>query len=103
MKSISEHINDIYFKVLNECTEIAIKRIESLARNILVDNKQTNEFIMAMGSFFFTSKLGDVIYDKEDLRGYKKLEDFIYSLPKDLCITGEPMRFTKNGPVITDW
>lgn len=83
---------------LTKATELCIAQIEIMARNILIKNKKLNEFVMAMGTYFFTYKKGGIAHDFED----SFFEEFMdkYS---HLNLTGIPMRFTAKGDVVTDW
>jgi len=101
----------------NEACKLACEKVERMARGILKRHSHLDEFIMAMGSYFFTAKNG-----KDDLQPItqkmnaswdyyyvdtvaylKPLNDFIGKWDEYLKITGEPMRFTANGPKVTDW
>lgn len=85
--------------ILNEACVIAVSEIERLARIRLNNNKKLGEFIMAMGSYFFTLKNGEVVHDFKD----KKIDSIINEFDDFLKITGTPMRFTANGKKIEDW
>ena len=83
---------------LTKATELCLIEIEKMAREILLKNKKLKEFVMAMGTYFFSYKKGGVAHDFED----KCFDDFMdkYS---DLNLTGVPMRFTAKGDIVTDW
>lgn len=97
---------------------IASRFVEQEARTILRQHPNLNEFVMGMGHAFFTRKIGsrdstgvvvtedfDVIQE-DDAPHYIKnspLMRFIEEWDTDLCITGEPMRFTANGRVVRNW
>lgn len=82
---------------------IAVRLIESEARRVLAEHpKSLNEFVMAMGSAFFTNRLGVVIPNGQ-LKYLKSIEDLIDELNGDHNICGIPMRFTATGPRITNW
>ena len=83
---------------LTKATELCIAQIEIMARNILIKNKKLNEFVMAMGTYFFTYKKGGVAHDFED-----SFFDEFMDKYSDLNLTGIPMRFTAKGDVVTDW
>ena len=76
--------------------------VEELARKILAEHSTLDEFVMGMGIACFTDKKGDSL-DLEDRAYMKPLADFINEWDDFLKITGEPMRFTANGPRITNW
>lgn len=96
--------------------EMASSKVEQMARTILRNHPHLDEFIMAMGSYSFTTKTGGNIdpissrmnssynYVYYDTHKYlKPLNDFIGEWDQYLKITGEPMRFTATGKKITDW
>lgn len=106
MKNIDEQLNDLW----EQADKIILTEVERLARNVLKKNPKTKEFINAMGSFFFTVKGNKNVHlnisTKEEilnLIGGKELFDFVYKHDQRFKITGEPMRFTETGPIITDW
>lgn len=96
-------------KKMDEVFFMSYDITEDLARKILKDNPQLDEFIMCMGSFFFTDKKGNDIdtfnsvVSKRLEKSFQPLNDFICDWDNTLKITSEPMRFTANGPKITDW
>lgn len=97
-KDIEKHLKAMY--------DLALPEVERLARKCLSQNpKKLNEFVMCMGTFFFTDHAGEVYYDHvvEKLSGYKPIDDFICEWNGILKLTGEPMRFTATGIKITDW
>jgi hypothetical protein len=85
-----------------EASEICLAEIERRARKILATHPNLDEFLMGMGTVFFSTKDGQNIslYDRAYM---KSLDDFINDWDHDLHITGEPMRFTATGPVTTKW
>ena len=87
---------------LAELERKASEYVEATARSILRRNKTIKEFVMAMGSAFFYSRDGDVL-ELDDRKSFKPLKDFIEEWDDLLKITGEPMRFTADGPKVTDW
>lgn len=111
MNKIDKQIEYHYQKA----TDIALKEVERLAREILKEHPEFKEFIMAMGSYFFTTKKkGEIIstwenvykgnrYVKENAKDcFVELNDFIRKWD-DLKLTGCGMRFTATGKVVTDW
>ncbi len=99
--------NKIIQKHLNIADKLAVKYVEKIAREILINNPNLKEFTMAMGSFFFSDKDG-IIHSYQDeklekIKGYKKLDDFICKWDDLLKITGTPMTFTTKGKKITNW
>lgn len=106
-------LEDLYEK----SRELSIEIIEELARDILRNNKDLDEFIMAMGSYFFTYKnkketLSTIEqkmnknykYDYIDSKKFlKPLNNFISTWDDTFKMTGISMRFTEKGEIITDW
>lgn len=106
-------VADLYKK----SSDLAADVVEKMARKILTDHNELEEFIMAMGSYFFTYKDGSADlqpmtqkmnkswnYYYEDSEPYlKPLNDFISEWDKRLKITGYAMRFTAKSEKITDW
>lgn len=93
----------------------ALLYVEQLARKILREHPNLDEFIMAMGSYSFTCKAGNGISTWKEIYKngsytytdsflyFKPLNDFISEWDSVLKITGEPMRFTSNSEKITNW
>lgn len=105
-------VADYYEKAEKTASEV----VEKMARKILREHPELNEFVMAMGTYFFTYKDGGnldpisskmnssynyVYYDTEPF--LKPLNDFIGEWDSRLKITGDAMRFTANGIKVTDW
>jgi hypothetical protein len=81
---------------------LALKLIESEARKLLRNHNSLNEFVMAMGSTFFIDKHGEVV-DNWRFKYIEQFTDLINDLDDRFHITGTPMRFTANGPIVTNW
>lgn len=95
-------VNHIKGKI-DELHSIALTVIHNEARAILRKHPNLNEFIMGMGSAFFTTKDGNDL-DLEDRKYFKSIEDlFIEFDTMGINVKGNPMRFTANGPKITNW
>ena len=75
--------------------------IENEARKILKSDDSLSEFIMGMGTWFFTSTNDMRRIDNEDIA--PELADFIDKWDDYLRLTGIPMRFTATGVVVTEW
>ena len=105
-------VADYYEKAEKKASEV----VEKMARQILREHPELNEFVMAMGTYFFTYKEGGnldpisskmnssynyVYYDTEPF--LKPLNDLIGEWDSRLKITGDAMRFTADGIKITDW
>ena len=93
---------------------LAINLIEKEARKILVADPELQEFIMAMGSCYFTTtnpdrgyriNSGTGILDETDKEEDFQLEFFemIYELNDQFKVTGCPMRFTAKGELNNNW
>lgn len=100
----------------DKAEKTASEAVEKMARQILREHPELNEFIMGMGTYFFTYKKGGnlhpisskmnssynyVYYDTEPF--LKPLNDFIGEWDSRLNITGDGMRFTADGIKVTDW
>lgn len=104
---------------LTEATSVGLQEVERLARKALREKPELEEFIMAMGTAFFSYKevpeppkgCSDEVWDaysktKELPRTEEvctELDEFIMENDSTLKLTGEPMRFTANGPKVTEW
>jgi hypothetical protein len=84
-----------------QADETAMQIVEEIARKILRKHKKLDEFCMGMGTWFFSDYAGK-LYDGDDKLA-KELDDFMNEWDAYLHLTGQPMRFTADGPVITDW
>lgn len=80
---------------------LAIKLVEWEARKILREH-HLNEFVMAMGSAFFTNRLYQPI-PRGQLKYLKSFEDMIDYLDDRFNIKGIPMRFTASGKRVSNW
>jgi len=92
-----------------KASTLASLYVEQEARKILVEHPELNEFIMAMGSWYFTWKVGEDYMSHVILDGDVKfiddsdLAEFMAEWDDILKITGEPMRFTAKGKLRKDW
>lgn len=95
---------------------LALKEVEKEARKILFEHSRYKEFIMAMGSCFFTTaEKGETVdllrqvyrnggYSYElTYRYFGQLQKIFDEWNPYLKLTGEPMRFTATGKMIKDW
>ncbi len=115
-------INKQIRQKLDEANTLAENEVEFLARAVLNNNHHLHEFIMAMGSYFFTCrKTGHPLFSMEKgsdivhtvmgeneetllkIPGYKELSDFVSEWDEELKLTGSPMRFTRLTGRKTDW
>lgn len=120
----TKQVNKQLTTLLMEMDETALAEVERLARKILKEHQNLNEFVMGMGMWEITRKIGtrddsggtvvkfqtttesyglinDVV--ELELAYLKPLGDFIDEWDSVLHLTGTPMRFTADGPVVTDW
>lgn len=103
-----KQINTSLSKHFREMNELALQYVEQEARKIMRQHPFCVEFVMGMGSWGFSTKDGDdVSYDPHYSVGsrqyLKALDDFFCDWDESLRITGNPMRFTVDGPIVTDW
>ena len=95
-----ETINELY----SEASGLAITLVEKEARKILFDDPALNEFVMAMGSCFFTTTTpGRSEILEEDDMDCEEFFVLVSNLNEQFNILGYPMRFTATGDVIRDW
>lgn len=102
----------------DEASDLAVMYVEQQARAILTEHPELEEFVCAMGAWFFTYKVGAVdhqgieieegmsrIIDEEhvDFIRESDLSQFFADWDTVLGMSGCPMRFTATGPVVTDW
>jgi len=98
-------------KMYHECREEALNELIRKARSVLSNNDDLDEFIMVMGSYFFTSKR---MYDESNPMGKrgniilddykpKRIENFISKWDDVLKLTGEGIRFKAKGEIVRDW
>ena len=89
---------------------IALKLVESRARKLLAAHPNLDEFVMGMGGWMFTRK-GIDNHDNISLVFRDRIPHYASSFTRlmgefdilQLKITGEPMRFTSDGPVVRSW
>jgi hypothetical protein len=89
-------------KELTKCTELALDFVEARARRALrLYSYMLDEFVMAMGSAYFTDKTSETTLSVEDVDPL--LAAFIGRWDGVLYLTGEPMRFRATSERCTDW
>lgn len=98
MKNPHVHISREYHKLVN----IALEYIKYEAKRILLEHPELDEFVMGMGTYFFTDKNKNTI-SLEDLRYANNLNLFINKWDEYLKLSGVPMRFTATSPVVIIW
>lgn len=101
MKTPSKQIE----KLIREAKRLAIEHIEQKARQIMRTHPNLKEFVMAMGSATFTANVNgrEELLSLDERIYFKSLNDFIEEWDDSIGLLGEPMRFTVDGPIITDW
>jgi hypothetical protein len=99
--------NKIIAQHLNDATDVALIEVERMARKILAEHPNLDEFIMAMGGAFFTVKdrgNGDEpSIEPYERRYMRTLDRFLTQWDSELHLTGIPMRFTATGTIVTSW
>lgn len=100
-----------------EAENLASEFVEAQARAILRKHPHLHEFVMAMGTWFFTKRksrdrsllpgehaiISPTDYGAPKYIAEGRLARFVYEWDEYLKITGEPMRFTADGPVVREW
>ena len=79
--------------------DLAIEKLKKMALKKLNQDHTIEEFVMGMGTYFFT----DINGEEVDSSRYEKLDLFIMQWDSNLLLTGETMRFKRDGVIITDW
>lgn len=95
-----EELSQIFELARQKALDIVI----SEARDILKSNDNLGEFVLAMGEFFFTLKNSEDNYnpDPEPPKVFS-LTSFIHTYDRAFHLTGEGIRFSKDGPLRYDW
>jgi len=93
-KAMKQHLDAAY--------RIGLAEIERLARKILREHTNLDEFVMAMGGAFFVKKDGEHFHTW-DCKYMGQLDRLITAWDDTLGLTGEPMRFTATGRKQTSW
>lgn len=89
-------------------SNLALVKVEFMARKILREHPVLKEFVMAMGAVTFVSTQpgrgqAEMSIGLEERSYMRPLKDFIDEWDNILHLTGVPMRFTADGPKVTDW
>ena len=94
-------------KQFMKASDMASEFVETEARRILREHPALHEFVMAMGIWSFTTREGESympgFYTTPKYIKNSRLAKFIFQWDEYLKITGEPMRFTADGPTIRNW
>lgn len=92
--------------LLERAVAIAVEETERLARKALREHPDVKEFVMGMGRALFVvhedEEHEDIVGVDEDDR-FKELSEFLGRWDNDLRVTGIAMRFTADGPKVTEW
>jgi len=129
VKNAMENIN----RLMADASDRALYLVKREARRILREDPDLNEFVMAMGSCYFSYKKGGkydpLSYTEEQLiqmednewnfygaedgilhndlsnavRFQPEFFDMIDDLDADFRISGYPVRFTAEGEELSDW
>jgi flavodoxin len=83
----------------NAAEETALEIVEEIGRHIIREN-DLEEFVMGMGTWCFYSEDGQIDDDDPMI---DEMKNFISEWDNYLHLTGSLMRFTADGPVITNW
>lgn len=88
----------------NKAFKLAINKTENMARRILKQHPNLDEFIIGMGSWSFTRKNGDIEIDTfSPIKYVNNFASLMNKWDELFHITGTPMRFTAKGKKVTDW
>lgn len=82
--------------------QLLMDEVIATARQIMTDHPKLQEFLIAMGDWFFIGK-DDQNYDDRKLHYLKPFADFIGKWDDIFRLTGEGIRFTKDGEIVTKW
>lgn len=88
-------------KFHNDTFNLGIEVVQEIAMKILKKNKIFDEFTMGMGTWCFWDKRGFQYSWNSDKT--KEMQNFMSEWDDYLHLTGQPMKITSEGDVITDW
>ena len=88
-------------KLNAEILKLSVDLVEAEARKILKKHKSLDEFVMCMGSGFFTD--ANEPMEDEKFEYFRSFFKMLYDLNDSCKVCGFPMRFTADGEVIHDW
>jgi len=86
-------MSDIVKKHYDMAVEQALLNIEQMARDLMQQYPDLEEFSMSMGDWCFFGDNGDAQYDRNDPR-LQTLNEFISRWDEYLKLTGYPIRFS---------
>ena len=95
-------------RLYEQCEKAAEDYIISEARKILKAHKNLDEFVIAMGDWFFTTKQADeqgqhVLFNTPKYINESELFKFLYDWDRSLYLSGMGIRFRVDGPITTNW
>ena len=98
-RNCSNIVTGVIERLFGLAQEMAIHEVERLAREHLQQNEYLNEFVIAMGTYFFKGQDGEICYDET----CKPLDDLIDKFDEIFSLTGHSMRFTAESKITTHW
>lgn len=93
--------NKKFDKQLDTMREEALQYLKYLVYNKFKQNKTLNCFGLAMGVCFWVDLDNEVLYDHEV--NDKFVQEFIQEWDDVFKLTGEGIKWFRDGSVITDW
>lgn len=81
---------------------ISKRLVQREAREIMRKHPNLVEFVMAMGACMFMDKYNTIV-ELESRAYLKEFNELVMWLNDACMVSGNPMRFTVDGPVVTDW
>lgn len=98
----TKDVNTAIGRLVAQAQDLASQHVEEMARTILRRNRKSVEwFCLGMGTAAFYDMQGYPM-DDDDPK-FREFYEFVGEWDSTLHITGEPMKFTADGPKITDW
>lgn len=101
--SYADLLRDRFDRVVSD----AVNEVERMARWMLLHHPVLDEFVMGMGTAFFTTALPgnrvNLMHVGNVEPQWKPLADFFDEWDDTLKLTGHPMRFTATGEKVTKW
>lgn len=86
-----------------ELEKMALHELERRARVAMRRDPSAVEFVMGMGAVFFRMKNGKDADYTTSRPALRPVFDLLAEWDDYLHLTGTPMRFTADGPVIKEW
>jgi len=115
MKTVTKALLKRYEIAHEAIRNDALHEVIVEARKIMTKHPHLVEFLMAMGTYYFIDKTGEIVsttqehyangnYTQRDSRSYfKNLNNFFLELDETLKLSGEGIRFKLTGKIVTDW